>query len=346
MMKKIICFVIAMMMLSAQAFAATYYDVNVEGLTSSEKKEVTEWLEDEGYEYDVESYTSNSSNNNTKELEVKNLTSSEKNILVNWLKNKGYKYAMKTSGTRYYITVKYTNNTKSTLINYLNNRNYNYNNYNNSNSSDRTGKAYLVADGYLWYADGDDIDMVDSIYSNESILFTKNGSIAYINSSRYGKLIEDIDNPKDTEKIATSVKSITTNSTGYATSFKSSNKTTKLELDDDLDNEKVTVYVVKNNALYSLSPKNKLTKLKSLKSVSNTYSKNTSNIGFSEWGDLVFIDASGVCFYNEEIDDTDEIETLKDQNGYTVQAKYLTVKNGVVQTLTLTSGTAVRLKDD
>jgi len=421
-MKKIICFVVVMMMLSAQVLAATYYDVNVEGLTYSEKEELIEWLEDEGMEYDVESYTSNSSNtsnsnkkelvveelsnsqkntlvswlknrdydystktkngyyyvtveytsstkstlidylddkeyeydssdtsdSNKKELIVEELSNSQKNTLVSWLKNRDYDYSAKTKNGYYYVTVEYTSSTKSTLINYLDDKDYEYDTKSSNSSSDRTGKAYLVANGVLWYADGDDIEKVDTIYSPEYVLFTKDGGIAYINESKKGMYIEDLDEPTESEEIAKSVKSITTNSSGYAISFKgSSSKTTEIDT-DDFNNDAVTVYVVKSNTLYSLSEKNKLTKLKSLKSVSSNsvYSKNYSNIGFSEWGDLVFIDSYGICFYNEEIDETDRIETLKDQDDYTVKAKYLTVSNGVIKTITLTDGSVVKLEDD
>lgn len=348
-MKKIICFVIVIMMLSTQVFAATYYDVNVEGLTYSEKEELIEWLEDENMDYDVESYTSNSSNTSstkTKELEIEDLSRSEKDTLITWLKNRDYKYALSTKGTRYYITVRYTSNTKNSLVNYLDNNDYSYD---ISNSSDRTGNAYLVANGYLWYAEGDDIEKVDDIYSPEYVLFTKDGGLAYIDSSKKGMHIEDMDDPTESKQIAKTAKSIKTNSSGYAISFNVSNiKTTEIEADYDFNNDEVTVYIVKNNTLYSLSPKNKLTKLKSLKYVSNTSSssKNNTNIGFSEWGDLVFIDSSGVCFFNEEIDDTDEIQTLKDQDKRTVQAKYFTVKNGTVQSVTLSGGSIIQLEDD
>lgn len=352
-MKKIICFVIALMMLSTQVFAATYYDVNVEGLTYSEKEDLIEWLEDENLEYDVDSYTANSSNtsNSTKkELVVEKLSTSQKNTLVTWLKNRGYDYSTKTKSNYYYITVKYTSTNKSTLVNYLEDKGYDYDISNSSNSfSDRTGKAYLVANGILWYADGDNIEKVDDIYSPEYVLFTKDGGIAYINASERGKYIEDMDDPTDSKQIVKSARSISTNSTGYAIGFKvSSVKTTDIDIDDDFDNEKMTVYVVKNNTLYTLSSKNKLTKLKSLKymSTSSVYSKNNTNIGFSEWGDLVFIDSSGICFYNEEIDDTDEVQTLKDQNNRTVQAKCFTVSNGVIKTVILSNGNSVRLEDD
>lgn len=349
-MKKIICFVIAMMMLSTQVFAATYYDVNVDGLTYSEKEELIEWLEEENMEYDVESYTSNSSSTKTKELEVEKLSNSQKNTLVNWLESRDYDYSTKTKNGYYYVTVEYNSSTKSTLINYLENKNYDYDNSNSSNSSShRTGNAYLVANGALWYADGDEIEKVDEIYSPEYVLFTKDGGLAYINDSKKGMYIEDMDDPTDSNQIAKSAKSIKTNSSGYAVSFNVSNiKTTEIESDDDFDNDEVTAYIVKNNTLYSLSPKNKLTKLKSLKymSTSSSYSKNNTNIGFSEWGDLVFIDSSGVCFFNEEIDDTGEIQTLKDQNNRTVQAKHFTVSNGVIKTVVLTNGSSVRLEDD
>lgn len=349
-MKKIICLVIAMMMVSTQVFAATYYDVNVEGLTYSEKEDLVEWLEDEDMEYDVESYTSSSSSTKTKELEVEKLSNSQKNTLVNWLESRDYDYSTKTKKGYYYVTVEYNSSTKSTLINYLENKNYDYDNSNSSNSSsDRTGNAYLVANGTLWYADGSDIEKVDDIYSSEYVLFTKDGGLAYINDSKNGMHIEDMDDPTESNQIVKSAKRIKTNSSGYAISFNVSNiKTTEIETEEDFDNDEVTVYIVKNNTLYSLSPKNKLTKLKSLKyvSTSSSYSKNNTNIGFSEWGDLVFIDSSGVCFFNEEIDDTDEIQTLKDQNNRTVQAKYFTVSNGVVKTVILSNGSSVRLEDD
>lgn len=346
-MKKVICLVIALMLLSTQVFAATYYDVTVEGLTYSEKEDLVEWLEDEDVEYDVESYSSgssNTSNSNRKELEIEKLTTTEKNTLVTWLKNRDYDYSTKTKSGYYYITVEYTSTNKSTLVNYLESRGYDYDVSSSSNSSsDRTGKAYLVANGHLWYADGDEIEEVDSVKYPEYVLFTNDGGIAYINQSKKGKCIEDLDEPTESKQIANSVSSIKTNASGYATSFKGAgSRTTEIDT-NDFDNDEVTVYVVKNNTLYSLSSRNKLTKLKSLKYVS---SSGYTNIGFSEWGDLVFIDSSGVCFFNEEIDETDEIEKLKDQNGYSVQAKYLTVKSGIVRNLTLTNGSTVQLEDD
>lgn len=345
-MKKIICFVMVMLMISTQVFAATYYDVTIEGLTYSEKEDLVEWLEDEDMNYDVESYTSNSSNTSSsskRELVVEELSNSQKNTLVSWLINRDYDYSTKTKNGYYYVTVEYTSNTKSTLINYLDNKKYEYDTKSSNSSSDRTGKAYLVANGRLWYADGDEIEEVDSVKYPEYVLFTKDGGIAYINDSKKGMYIEDLDEPTENEQIAKSVSSIKTNSNGYAISFKGTgSKTTEIE-SDDFDNDEVTVYVVKNNSLYSLSSKNNLTKLKSLRSIS---SSSYANIGFSEWGDLVFIDSSGVCFFNEEIDETDEIERLKDQNGYTVQAKYLTVRNGIVRNLTLTNGSIVQLEDD
>lgn len=346
-MKKVICFVIAMLLLSTQVFAATQYDVTVEGLTYSEKEELIEWLDDENLEYDIESYSSNTSSSNTKKIEVKKLSSSEKSNLISWLKNRGYDYSTKTKNSYYYVTIEYNSNTKSALINYLDNKDYDYDSSTNLNSSNRSGQAYLVANGYLWYADGDEIEKVDEIYSAEYVLFTKNGGISYINKSKQGIFIEDVDDPKDSEKIATSVKSITKNSSGYAVSFKSSSKTTKIEIDDDVDNEKVIVYFVKNNTLYSLSSKNKSTKIKSLKSISNSsYSQKNSNIGFSEWGDLVCIDSSGIVWFNEKIDKPNKIETLKDQNGYTVKAKYFTVSSGIIKTVVLSDGSIVTLEDD
>jgi len=350
-MKKIICFVIAMMMLSTQVLAATYYDVNVEGLTYSEKEDLIEWLDDENMKYDVESYSSsssNTSNSKDKKLEVEKLSYSQKDTLVSWLKNRDYNYSTKSKNGYYYVTIEYTSSTKSTLINYLENKNFDYDT-SSSKSSDRTGKAYLVANGYLWYVDGDEIKKVDSIYLPEYVLFTKDGGIAYINSSKRGMYIEDMDEPTEKKQVVKSAKTIETNSsTGYAVSFKvSSWENTKIKTDDEFDNKKMTVYVVKNNTLYSLSAKNKLKKLNSLKYISSSsnYTNNT-NIGFSKWGDLVFISSSGVCFFNEEIDDTDEIQVLKDENKRSVQANYFTVSNGIVTSVVLTNGYTERLEDD
>lgn len=348
-MKRFICLLITILMLTTQVFAATYYNVEVEGLTYSEKEELIDWLDDEDIDYDVESYTSSSSNKNNsskKELVVEELTNSEKNTLINWLKNRDYDYTTKVKNGDYYVTIEYTSSTKKTLINYLDDKDYyyDYDDSDKSSSYDRTGKAYLVSNGYLWYVDGDDIEQIDSIYSEKEILFTKDGAICYINKSKYGMVIEDIDDPTDTEKIATSVKSITTKN-GYAYSFKSSGKTIKIDL-DDADNEEVAVYIAKTNTLYVLSEDNELDKLKSLKSISGNYS-GRANIGFSEWGDLVLIDSSDVCYYNESVDDIDEFEILKDQEGRSVRAKYFTIdSDGIIQKVVLMDGTSVTLEDD
>lgn len=341
-MKRIICFLmVTLMLLSTTAYAATYYDVNVEGLSASEKNEVIEWLEKQGFEYEVDSYSSSS--NSTKVMIVEKLTTSEKDTLVTWLKNRDYDYTTKNKNGYYYVTIEYTSGNKSKLVDYLENKGW----YDGSSASERTGKAYLAVNGILWYADGDDIEKVNTVYSPEYIYFTKDGGIAYLNESKKGMHIEDLDKPTESKQIAKSVKDIKTNSNGYATHFKVTNSTTiEIESENDFNNEKVTMYIVKNNILYSLSSKNELKKLKSLKSVSNTYSSNNVNIGFSEWGDLVLIDSTGVCWFNEKINNTSKIETLKDQNGYSVKAKYFTVSNGIIKTVVLSNGGSVKLEDD
>lgn len=341
-MKRIICFfVVAIMLLSTTTYAATYYDINVEGLSATEKREVVEWLEDQGFEYDVESYSSSS--NDEKVIIVEKLTTSEKNTLVNWLKNRDYDYTTKTKNGYYYVTIEYTSSTKSKLVNYLDDKGW----YDGSSKTSSRGEAYLVANGVLWYADGDEIEKVNTIYSPEYIWFTKDGGIAYINESKKGMHIEDLDEPTESKQIAKSVKGVKTNASGYATHFKGSGSTAiKIEAEDDFDNDKVTVYIVKNNILYSLSSKNELDKLKSLKSVSSTYSNSNVNIGFSEWGDLVLIDSTGVCWFNEKINNTNKFELLKDQDGYSVKAKYFTASSGIIKTVALTGGGIVKLEDD
>lgn len=351
-MRKIVCLILSMVLLSSIAFAAEY-EVNVEGLSKSEKNELVEWLEEQGYDYDVEESDSYDYDEDT--ITVERLSSSKKTTLVNWLYNRDYEYITEYRNGYYYVIVEYTSNSeRSTLINYLRNNGYSYDDdsysSSSSNSYDRYGKAYLVANGYLWYADGDDIQRVDSVYSAEYVLFTEDGALCYINNSKYGMLIEDIEDPDDKERVATSVTSITKNSTGYATYFrKSSSSTTRIDTDSYLNNDNMTVYVVKGTTLYSLSSKNKLTSLKSLKSVStssSSYYDYKANIGFSEWGDLVLIASDGKVYFNEQIDKTSKIELLRDTNRNSVVAKYLTVQNGVVETVTLSNGRTVELIDE
>lgn len=344
-MKKVICFVMAMFLLSTQAFAATYYDINVKALTYSEKENLVKWLEDKGIEYDVESYTSTSS----KVIIIDKLSESKKDTFVSWLESKGYSYSTKKKNGYYYVTVEYTNSTKTTLVNYLESKNYDYGSSINSSSSDRTGQAYLVANGTLWYADGDDIEKVDTIYSVEYVLFTDNGAISYINGNQNGILIDDVEEPTNKERIVKTARSITTNSSGYATYFKTSTATSKgtaIYSDEDenvTDNEKVTVYIVKNNMLYSLSPKNKLNPLKTV-SKSTRYSKSYSNIAFSQYGDLTFMDSNGIVYFNENIDKPSQIELLKDENNRTVKARYLNIENGITKTVTLENGSTVKFE--
>jgi len=349
-MRKIVCLVLSMVLLSSIAFAAEY-EVNVDGLSKSEKNELVEFLEEQGWDYDVEESDSYDYYDEDT-ITVKKLSSSKKTTLVNWLYYRSYVYATEYKNGYYYVTIEYKRSKRSTLVNYLKNNGYNYGSSDSSSSSSsiRDGKAYLVANGYLWYADGDDIQRVDSVYSADYVLFAENGALSYINKSKYGMLIEDIDNPEDKERVATSVTGITKNSTGYATYFRGSNNNSiRIETDSYINYDDMTVYVVKGTTLYSLSSKNKLTKLKSLKSVStsnSSYYDYKSNIGFSEWGDLVLIDSDGKCYFNEQIDETSEIELLRDINRNTVTAKYFTAKNGVIETVTLSNGRTEELIDE
>jgi len=209
-------------------------------------------------------------------------------------------------------------------------------------------KAYLVANGYLWYANGDDVQRVDTVYSQSHVLRTKNGAIVYLNNSKKAILIENVNRPESKSQIASSISIINTNSEGYAVSVAKGSYSAKVKIDDDRKNDEVTVYIAKQNKLYSLEPDNSLTELKSLKSVTNSGNSSNNNlcIGFSKWGDLVFINYYGVCFFNERIGRTDKIELLKNERGYSVQAKYFNSSDGIITSVMLQNGRTEQLIND
>jgi len=207
-------------------------------------------------------------------------------------------------------------------------------------STNSDSKAYLVANGYIWYADGEDVQVVDTVYSPNYVLRTKNGAIVYINKSNTAKIIKNINKPETKVTIASSIRIINTDTAGYAVSVAKNNYSNKTKIDDDRNNSDITIYIAKQNMLYSLDEKNSANELKSLKSISNTGNSLNNNtcIGFSKWGELVFVNYYGVCFFNERIGRTDKIEVLKNERGYSVQASHFKAKDGIITNVVLKNG--------